>query len=58
MMVAAHPSDLAAAAACGLRTGFVARPNERGLGKGSKAPEGPVDVAGTSLEDLATKLSV
>jgi 2-haloacid dehalogenase len=58
MMVAAHPSDLAAAAACGLRTGFVARPNERGPGKGSKAPEGPVDVAGTSLEDLATKLGV
>ncbi len=56
MMVAAHPSDLAAAAACGLRTGFVARPNEHGPGKGSKAPEDAVDVAGTSLEDVATKL--
>ena len=58
VMVAAHPSDLAAAAACGLCTGFVARPNEHGPGKGSKAPEGAVDVAGTSLEDLATKLGV
>ena len=56
MMVAAHPSDLAAAAACGLRTGFVARPNEHGPGKGSKAPMGPVDATSTSLEDLATKL--
>ncbi len=58
MMVAAHPSDLAAAAACGLQTGFVARPNEHGPGKGSKAPEERVDVAATSLEDLATKLGV
>jgi 2-haloacid dehalogenase len=56
MMVAAHPSDLAAATACGLRTGFVARLDEHGPGKGSKAPEEPVDVASTSLEDLATKL--
>jgi 2-haloacid dehalogenase len=56
MMVAAHPSDLAAAATCGLRTGFVARPNEYGPGKGSKAPEASVDAAATSLEDLATKL--
>jgi len=30
MMVAAHPSDLRAAAACGLRTAYVARPLERG----------------------------
>ncbi|HMF26435.1 MAG TPA: haloacid dehalogenase type II, partial [Pseudolabrys sp.] len=30
MMVAAHSSDLAAAAACGLRTGHVARPDEHG----------------------------
>ena len=58
MMVAAHPSDLVAAAACGLRTGFVARPNEHGPGKGAKPPAGPVDVAATSLEDLATKLGI
>jgi 2-haloacid dehalogenase len=56
MMVAAHASDLAAAAACGLRTGFVARPNEYGPGKGSKAPKAPVDADGESLEVLASKL--
>jgi 2-haloacid dehalogenase len=56
MMVAAHASDLAAAAACGLRTGFVARPNEYGPGKGSKAPKQPVDAEGASLVELAVKL--
>ena len=56
MMVAAHASDLAAAAACGLRTGFVARPNEYGPGKGSKAPKQPVDVDAASVEELAAKL--
>ena len=56
MMVAAHSSDLAAAASCGLRTGFIARPNEYGPGKGSKAPKGEVDVAASSVEDLAAKL--
>jgi len=56
MMVAAHSSDLAAAAACGLRTGFIARPNEYGSGKGSKAPKEPVDVDAASVEDLAAKL--
>src|SRR5262249_21234346 len=34
MMVAAHTNDLLAAAACGLRTAQVARPNERGPGTG------------------------
>jgi 2-haloacid dehalogenase len=33
MLVAAHNSDLAAAARVGLRTGFVLRPNEQGPGK-------------------------
>lgn len=56
MMVAAHSSDLAAAAACGLRTGHVARPNEHGPGKGEKTPSVPVDVAGTDLANLADKL--
>ncbi len=31
-MVAAHPSDLRAAAACGLRTAYIPRPLERGAG--------------------------
>src|SRR5262245_45061845 len=45
MMVAAHSSDLAAAAACGLRTAHVARPDEHGPGRGEAAPSVPVDVA-------------
>jgi 2-haloacid dehalogenase len=30
MMVAAHNGDLVAAASCGLRTAFIARPQEHG----------------------------
>jgi 2-haloacid dehalogenase len=56
MMVAAHSSDLAAAAACGLRTGHIARPDEHGPGTGERAPTVPVDVAGADLGDLASKL--
>jgi 2-haloacid dehalogenase len=58
MMVAAHSSDLSAAAACGLRTGHVARPNEYGIGRGEKAPKVPVDVAAKDLEDFAGKMGV
>jgi len=58
MMVAAHSNDLAAAAACGLRTAHVARPNEYGPGKGEPAPTVPVDYAARSFEDLADKLGV
>jgi 2-haloacid dehalogenase len=56
MMVAAHTNDLMAAAKLGLRTGYVARPNEHGPGKGEAAPREPVDIAASSLEDLADKL--
>jgi 2-haloacid dehalogenase len=56
MMVAAHTNDLMAAAKLGLRTGHIARPNEHGPGKGETAPKEPVDVAASSLEDLAAKL--
>jgi 2-haloacid dehalogenase len=56
MMVAAHTSDLLAAAKCGLRTGHIARPDEKGPGTGEAAPKAPVDVAASSLEDLAAKL--
>jgi 2-haloacid dehalogenase len=56
MMVAAHTNDLLAAAKCGLRTGHIARPNERGPGTGEAAPKAPVDIAASSLEDLASKL--
>ena len=56
MMVAAHSSDLAAAATCGLRTGHVARPDEHGPGTGETRPTVPVDAAGKNLSDLADKL--
>lgn len=56
MMVAAHSADLAAAAACGLMTGFVARPDERGPGKGESEASVPVDVAGRDLIDLAEQI--
>ena len=56
MMVAAHSSDLAAAAGCGLRTGHIARPDEHGPGTGETAPTVPVDVAVTDLLDLAKNI--
>jgi len=58
MMVAAHSTDLQHAAACGLRTAHIARPNEHGPGKGEPAPKVPVDYAAASLEDLAKQLGV
>jgi len=56
MMVAAHTSDLKAAAALGLRTAHIARPHEHGPGKGEAVPTAQVDIAAGSLEDLAAKL--
>lgn len=56
MMVAAHSSDLAAAAAAGLRTAFVARPNEHGHGKGESSASVPVDLSTMGLDDLADRL--
>jgi 2-haloacid dehalogenase len=56
MLVAAHSSDLKAAACLGLRTAHIARPNEHGPGKGEAAPTVPVDFAAKSLEELADTL--
>jgi 2-haloacid dehalogenase len=56
MMVAAHSSDLAAAAACGLRTGHIARPDEFGPGRGERGPSVPVDAAASDLSALADRL--
>jgi 2-haloacid dehalogenase len=55
-MVAAHSNDLASAAACGLTTAHVARPNEHGPGKGETKPTVPVDIAVQSFVELAEKL--
>jgi 2-haloacid dehalogenase len=56
MMVAAHSYDLAAAAACGLRTAHVARPDEAGPSTGESGPRVPVDVAASDFIDLARQL--
>jgi 2-haloacid dehalogenase len=56
MMVAAHSSDLAAAAACGLRVAHIARPDEHGPGQGERAASVPVDWQAQGLTDLATQL--
>jgi 2-haloacid dehalogenase len=56
VMVAAHASDLAAAAACGLRAAFIARPDEYGPGKGESEASVPVDWQAASLTDLARQL--
>jgi hypothetical protein len=56
MMVAAHSSDLAAAAALGLRTGHVGRPGERGPGTGETAPKGSFDIAAKNFEEFADKM--
>jgi 2-haloacid dehalogenase len=58
MMVAAHSSDLKAAAAPGLRTAHIARPNESGPGRGESGPSVPVDFAAKDLGHLAEQLGV
>jgi len=57
MMVAAHNGDLDAAAQCGLRTAFVARPREHGPGRRSDLHAGAgVDVETASFVELADAL--
>ncbi|CAD5373237.1 Haloacid dehalogenase [Rubrivivax sp. A210] len=57
LMVAAHPGDLRAAAACGLRTAYVARPLEHGPGGAMEAwREGEFDFVADSLVALADQL--
>jgi 2-haloacid dehalogenase len=58
MMVAAHSNDLAAAAACGLRTAHTARPNEYGPNTGEPKAAVPVDFAAENLAGLADQLGV
>jgi 2-haloacid dehalogenase len=57
LMVAAHPGDLRAAANCGLRTAYVARPLEHGPGGPMEAwTPGEFDVAVDSFTALADAL--
>ena len=55
MMVAAHPYDLSAAAAQGMRTAFVRRPQEWGTGN-VEGPDFSVDVEADDFLDLAAQL--
>ena len=56
LMVAAHSNDLAAAAEAGLRTAHIARPDEKGPGRGERGPSGAVDIAARDLIHLADQL--
>ena len=59
MMCAAHVGDLQAARNCGLRTGFIYRPDEYGggpVGVPDKANSGDFDVVAVSIIDLAEQL--
>jgi 2-haloacid dehalogenase len=56
LMVAAHSSDLEAAARAGLRTAHIARPNEHGPGRGESAPNVAVDLSACDVAELADKL--
>ncbi len=57
MLVAAHKDDLRAAAACGLRTGFVPRPLEKGpTAEPDTKPEREFTVNAKDFVDLARKL--
>jgi len=56
LMVAAHSNDLAAAASAGLRTAHIARPDEKGPGRGERAPSVAVDMAARDLLHLADQL--
>ena len=56
LMVAAHSSDLAAAADAGLRTAFIVRPDEHGPGRGERQAVCAVDLSADGLLDLAQQL--
>jgi 2-haloacid dehalogenase len=57
MMVAAHPSDLAAAQRAGLRTAYIRRPDEHGPGGWMEAMNGfTPDLRADSLTELADLL--
>jgi len=59
MMCAAHVGDLHAARECGLRTGFIYRPNEYGDSTAAvpdNAKAGDFDVVSVSIVDLAAQI--
>ena len=57
MLVAAHPSDLRGAAACGLRTAYVHRPLEFGIdGPVHQVAAADFDILASDFHDLARQL--
>lgn len=56
MMVAAHSSNLEAAAACGLRTAHVARSDEYRPERGESGPALRADIPVWDLTELADRL--
>ncbi len=60
MMTAAHTNDLLGAAKVGLRTGFIARPDEFGVGspKAELETDESIDVAASGYIEFAEKMSV
>ncbi len=58
MLVAAHPSDLRAAQAVGLRTAFIPRPLEHGGSVPASEPDLAFDVVEADFNDLAERLGV
>ena len=59
MMVAAHKGDLRAAAALGLKTGYVPRPDEYGPNREvDTTPDPDFDIVATDFNDLADKLGI
>ncbi|MBJ7465114.1 MAG: haloacid dehalogenase type II [Mycolicibacterium sp.] len=57
MLVATHPSDLRAARACGLRTGYVVRPLEHGPGRPlPEVTDGEFELVAQDFVDLARQL--
>jgi 2-haloacid dehalogenase len=58
-LVAAHNSDLAAARRCGLKTAFVLRPRDQGLGQHTDLePDQNWDVVASDFCDLAAQVGV
>jgi 2-haloacid dehalogenase len=57
IMVACHPDDLEAAAGAGLRTAYVPRPLEWGLGSAPVDPPASIDLVAGDIVDLARVLT-
>jgi 2-haloacid dehalogenase len=58
LMVAAHPSDLQAAARVGFQTAYVPRPLEHGPGRAAPAAPPDVSLVADDFRGLAAQLGV